>query len=80
MAGNALHRIRLHKELEDSFLGTVLALANAVDAKDTYTGGHSARLAELAMTVGQAVGDHQRLFRGSALGRDAARHWQDRGP
>jgi putative nucleotidyltransferase with HDIG domain len=56
MAGNALHRIRLHKELEDSFLGTVLALANAVDAKDTYTGGHSARLAELAMAVGRQLG------------------------
>jgi hypothetical protein len=56
MAGNALHRVRLHKELEESYLGTVLALANAVDAKDTYTGGHSARLAELALAVGHQLG------------------------
>jgi putative nucleotidyltransferase with HDIG domain len=56
MAGNALHRVRLHKELEESYVGTVLALANAVDAKDTYTGGHSARLAELALAVGHQLG------------------------
>lgn len=56
MAGNALHRVRLHSELEESYVGTVLALANAVDAKDTYTGGHSARLAELALAVGRALG------------------------
>jgi putative nucleotidyltransferase with HDIG domain len=56
MAGNALNRVRLHKELEESYLGTVLALANAVDAKDTYTGGHSARLAELALAVGRELG------------------------
>ena len=56
MAGNALNRVRLHKELEESYLGTVLALANAVDAKDTYTGGHSARLAEMALAVGHQLG------------------------
>jgi putative nucleotidyltransferase with HDIG domain len=56
MAGNALHRVRLHKELEESYVGTVLALANAVDAKDTYTGDHSARLAELALAVGHELG------------------------
>jgi HD-GYP domain-containing protein (c-di-GMP phosphodiesterase class II) len=62
MAGNALHRIRLHKELEESYLGTVLALANAVDAKDTYTGGHSARLAELAAAVGHRLGIKNGFF------------------
>lgn len=56
MAGNALHRVHLHKELEESYVGTVLALANAVDAKDTYTGGHSARLAELALAVAHQLG------------------------
>lgn len=59
-AGSALHRARLHKELEESYLGTVLALANAVDAKDTYTGGHSGRLAEMAV----AVGHHMHLNNG----------------
>ncbi len=62
MAGNALHRIHLHRELEESFLGTVLALANAVDAKDTYTGGHSARLAELALATGRQMGIKNGFF------------------
>ncbi len=59
----ALERIRLFRaeqaraqELEEAYLGTVLALANAIDAKDTYTGGHGERLAELALAVGRAMG------------------------
>lgn len=56
MAGNALHRARLHREIEANYLGIVLSLAKAIDAKDTYTGNHSQRLAEMAMAVGKALG------------------------
>jgi hypothetical protein len=37
-AASALYRVELFVQLEESYLETVLALANAVDAKDTYTG------------------------------------------
>ncbi len=47
-AASALQRAYLHEQMEESFLQTVLALANAMDARDTYTGNHSQRLAELA--------------------------------
>lgn len=40
-AASALHRAELFAELERSYLQTVLALAKAVDAKDTYTGDHA---------------------------------------
>ena len=35
---------------------TVLALANAVEAKDTYTADHAKRLAEMALAVGRELG------------------------
>ena len=47
-AANALKRANLHEQMEDNFLETVLALANAMDARDTYTVNHSQRLAAMA--------------------------------
>ena len=55
-AAGALHRAELFAELEEAYLQTVYALANAVDAKDTYTADHAQRLAAMAMAVGREVG------------------------
>ncbi|MBI3913253.1 MAG: PAS domain S-box protein [Chloroflexi bacterium] len=48
----ALRRAELYSELEHSYLQTVLALASAVDAKDTYTHDHAERLAVMASAIG----------------------------
>jgi putative nucleotidyltransferase with HDIG domain len=55
-AASALYRVELYAQLEESYLQTVLALANAVDAKDNYTAGHAQRLAELALAIGRKLG------------------------
>ena len=55
-AASALYRVELFEQLEESYLETVLALANAVDAKDTYTAGHAGHLAEMALAIGRAMG------------------------
>ena len=47
-AASAIQRASLHEQLEDSFLQTIMSLANAMDAKDNYTSGHGERLARLA--------------------------------
>jgi len=44
-AASAIQRAILHERLEETFLETIVALANAVDARDTYTGDHSHRTA-----------------------------------
>ena len=53
---SALRRTSLSAELEQSYLQTSLALANAMDARDTYTGGHSQRMAAWAEAVGREMG------------------------
>lgn len=50
-AASAIQRTILHEQLEESFLQTVISLANAMDARDTYTGDHSQRMAALAERV-----------------------------
>ena len=49
-AAIALENAKLYEELEDSYIQTVLALARAMDARDTYTADHSQRLAMWAVT------------------------------
>ena len=50
-AASALRRANLHEQLEESLLETVVALANAVEARDTYTEDHSARMEELVVKI-----------------------------
>jgi putative nucleotidyltransferase with HDIG domain len=44
------------RELEDSYVSTVRVLAAAIDARDPYTHGHSARVSVLSLQVGREVG------------------------
>lgn len=51
----ALHNARLYEDLEASYLSAVRALANSLDAKDTYTRGHSERVAALSVEIGRRM-------------------------
>ncbi|MCL5429767.1 MAG: GAF domain-containing protein [Chloroflexi bacterium] len=55
-AGIALENARLLEEAEDAYVQTVSALASAIDLRDSYTSGHSQRLADLAVRIGQQMG------------------------
>jgi putative nucleotidyltransferase with HDIG domain len=55
-ASSAIQRALLHERLEETFLETIIALANAVDARDSYTGDHSQRMAELSTNIGRVMG------------------------
>lgn len=54
------HEISIYKESKEKqramFEETVEALANAVDAKDSYTRGHSSRVADLSRRIGKMAG------------------------
>ncbi len=49
---------KLHRFLKDGSIATIQALAAAVDAKDTYTQGHSARVAEYSRDLAEYIGLH----------------------
>ena len=54
-AASALRRVLLHEQLEESFVQTVVALAKAIDVRDTYTQNHSQRMAELTDAIGRKL-------------------------
>jgi putative two-component system response regulator len=43
-------------EIRKLFLGAIEALVSALEAKDKYTGGHSRRVTEIALTLGNELG------------------------
>jgi putative two-component system response regulator len=59
------------KEIRKLFLGAIEALVAALEAKDTYTGGHSRRVTEIALALGKELGlsaeDMEELRWGSLL-------------
>lgn len=52
----AIGNIELFSSLQEAYLATVRSLAAAVDAKDTFTRGHSDRVATYAMMIGERMG------------------------
>jgi putative nucleotidyltransferase with HDIG domain len=56
IGGTAIRRARLFQTLEQSYMQMVLALARTMDARDTYTAGHSERIADMAEIVARALG------------------------
>ena len=48
--------IEQQESLRDAFEGTIQSLATALDAKDTYTGGHSSQVSRYGETIARALG------------------------
>ncbi len=55
IAANALQKVQLHQELEGAYLQSVLALARALEARDTSREDHSQRQANLAESIASAL-------------------------
>lgn len=67
----AFSNVKLIEDLEELHLGTLIALARAIDAKSTWTAGHSERVTNLALEIARAMGlsakDLQIMHRGGLL-------------
>ncbi|MFP4497353.1 MAG: GAF domain-containing protein [Vulcanimicrobiota bacterium] len=50
-AAIAIENAELHKSLEDLFVNSIKALANAIEARDPYTRGHSERVTEYSIKI-----------------------------
>jgi putative nucleotidyltransferase with HDIG domain len=66
-----IENARLYEDLEDTFVQTVVTLANAIDMRDTYTSSHSQRIAEWAADIARLLGctaqDVQAIYWGGLL-------------
>ena len=54
-ASVAIENARLYHNLLNVYLETIRSLAAAIDAKDSYTHGHSRRVTELSVTLAQTM-------------------------
>lgn len=67
----ALSNVKLMAALEELHWGTLTALARAIDAKSSWTAGHSERVTRMALKIGQAMGlnahDLEIMHRGGLL-------------
>ncbi|HEX8722628.1 MAG TPA: HD domain-containing phosphohydrolase [Pyrinomonadaceae bacterium] len=67
---------RAAEENRQLFIGTVKALAAAIDGKDPYTRGHSERVARFSLAIGESLGlpdDEMEKLRISALLHDVGK-------
>ncbi len=55
-AAVALERARNYESLEETFVSTVEALANALEANDEYTSSHTRWITDMALRLGEALG------------------------
>jgi putative nucleotidyltransferase with HDIG domain len=72
-SGIALRNLRLFNDLKEFFFSTVRALASTIDAKDPYTEGHSERVANYSLAIGEEMGlgkDEMEVLHFSALLHD----------
>lgn len=56
LMGVIIENKNLYKQLEETFLQTVKALAETVEKRDEYTGGHIQRVMEYALICGEMLG------------------------
>jgi putative nucleotidyltransferase with HDIG domain len=52
----AIENARLYEELRETFYGTTLALAETLEKRDPYTGGHVRRVRNYSMAIGRGLG------------------------
>ncbi len=50
-AAIAISNARLYEQAKSTYIGAIRFLANSLDAKDTYTAGHSERVARIALDI-----------------------------
>jgi HD-GYP domain-containing protein (c-di-GMP phosphodiesterase class II) len=55
LVASAVDNASLYQELKDTFHGTALALAEALEKRDAYTGGHTRRVRDYCLTIGNQL-------------------------
>lgn len=67
-AASAIENSRLYDDLETAYISTIRALANAVEARDLYTRGHTERVTEIAELLAHELGWDDEAMRWLRIG------------
>jgi putative nucleotidyltransferase with HDIG domain len=71
MLGTHISNVQLFRDKEQLLIGVIRALINAMDAKDSYTCGHSDRVALIARRIAEQIGldptDCERVYMAGLL-------------
>lgn len=62
MGGTAIRRARLHQNLQQAYLQTVLALAQTIESHDSSTANHCKRITRIAARVAREMGCSDELI------------------
>lgn len=54
-AAVAIENARLYENLKDAFITTVHTLAETIEKRDPYTGGHTRRVADYCLAIGRTI-------------------------
>ncbi len=69
--GTVIENSKLHEEVKSNYFNTLRAVINAVESKDRYRKGHSERVTEIALSIGDKIGLSKRrrniLFQAAIL-------------
>jgi len=57
--GIAVENARLYEEVKATFFSTAATLAEAIEKRDPYTGGHVRRVVAISLALGEELGVHQ---------------------
>ncbi len=55
-ASIAIENAKLYADMKEQYMSMVMALAAAIEAKDSYTHGHSTKVMEYAVKIGKEIG------------------------
>lgn len=55
-AASVIENARLYDQLHETFLSTVNVLAETIEMRDHYTGGHTRRVRDFSMAIGRTMG------------------------
>ena len=72
-AGVGMENVRLFKDLQSTYLSTVKTLVSIIEAKDSYTKGHTERVADYAAAIAETMDlprEAQRLIAFGAILHD----------
>lgn len=56
LVASAIENARLYEQVREIFYGTTLALADALEMRDAYTGGHTRRVEQYSVAIGKELG------------------------